>query len=69
MLHVQMIFFQLVPTALEVASQEDVEFRKALPKDYLNYMGIAFSDSVSSIGIFGFKCLNARTENLTENYL
>ena len=62
MLHVTMIFFQLVPTALEVASQEDVEFRKALPKDYLNYMGVAFSDSVSNIGIFDLKCLNARTE-------
>ena len=58
--------FQLVPTALGVASQEDVEFRKALPKDYLNYMGIAFSDSVSNIGIFDFKYLNARTEKLTQ---
>ena len=44
-------FFQLVPTALEVASQEDLEFRKALPKDYLNYMGVAFSDSVSNLSV------------------
>ena len=39
--------FQMVPAALEVAMSEDIEFRKALPRDYLNYMGIAFSDSVN----------------------
>ena len=38
---------KLVPRALQLATQEDVEFRKSLPIDYLNYMGVAFSDKVS----------------------
>ncbi|XP_072032390.1 ribosomal oxygenase 1-like [Amphiura filiformis] len=36
---------KLVPRALQVALEEDVEFRHALPRDYLNYMGIAFADT------------------------
>ncbi|KAI0233823.1 hypothetical protein LSAT2_015979 [Lamellibrachia satsuma] len=35
---------KLVPRALQVAFEEDLEYRKALPRDYLNYMGVAFSD-------------------------
>lgn len=35
---------KLVPRALQVAIDEDVEFRKGLPRDYMNYMGIANSD-------------------------
>ncbi|CAH1792356.1 unnamed protein product [Owenia fusiformis] len=35
----------LVPRALSIAMEEDVEFRKGLPRDYLNYMGIANADS------------------------
>ena len=31
-----------------MAFEEDVEYRKALPRDYLGYMGVAFSDDVSS---------------------
>ena len=38
---------QLVPAALEVAINEDPEFRSGLPLDYLQYMGVVFSDSVS----------------------
>ena len=41
------IVFQLVPRALQVAIEEDVDFRKGLPRDYLNVMGIANSDVVS----------------------
>ena len=37
-----------MPRALQVAIEEDVEFRKGLPRDYLNIMGIANSDVVSS---------------------
>ena len=37
---------QVVPRALQIAMEEDVEFRRSLPKDYLNYMGVAFSDKV-----------------------
>lgn len=35
---------KLMPTALQAAIEEDVEFRKGLPRDYLNIMGIANSD-------------------------
>ena len=41
------IIYQLVPRAVDIAIDEDVEFRKSLPRDYLNYMGVAFSDDVS----------------------
>jgi len=29
--------------------EEDVEFRRSLPRDCLNYMGVAFSDEVFTI--------------------
>ena len=35
-----------------MAFEEDVEYRKALPRDYLGYMGVAFSDDVSVAEIF-----------------
>nr|XP_029131874.1 ribosomal oxygenase 1 isoform X2 [Labrus bergylta] len=35
---------KLVPAALEVATEEDVEFRQGLPLDYLTYMGVQNSD-------------------------
>lgn len=35
---------KLVPAALEVAMEEDVEFRQGLPLDYLTYMGVQNSD-------------------------
>uniref|UniRef100_A0A3Q4I400 Bifunctional lysine-specific demethylase and histidyl-hydroxylase n=1 Tax=Neolamprologus brichardi TaxID=32507 RepID=A0A3Q4I400_NEOBR len=35
---------KLVPAALEVAMEEDVEFRRGLPLDYLTYMGVQNSD-------------------------
>lgn len=38
--------FQVVPVALEIAMEEDVEFRKGLPLDYLTYMGVQNSDKV-----------------------
>lgn len=36
----------MVPTALEIATEEDVEFRQGLPLDYLSYMGVQNSDKV-----------------------
>lgn len=39
---------QLVPAALEVAMEEDVEFRRGLPLDYLTYMGVQNSEKVIS---------------------
>ncbi|XP_078000237.1 bifunctional lysine-specific demethylase and histidyl-hydroxylase NO66-like isoform X2 [Glandiceps talaboti] len=36
---------KLVPRALQVAFEEDLDFRQSLPRDYLNYMGVANSDS------------------------
>lgn len=38
---------QLVPAALQVAMSEDIEFRRALPLDYLDYMGVVNADTVS----------------------
>ncbi|KAM6992016.1 ribosomal oxygenase 1 [Tautogolabrus adspersus] len=35
---------KLIPAALEVATEEDVEFRQGLPLDYLTYMGVQNSD-------------------------
>jgi len=39
---------QLLPRALEIAMEEDVEFRQSLPLDWQHYMGVAFSDKVST---------------------
>lgn len=36
-----------MPAALQVAMSEDVEFRRALPLDYLDYMGVVNADTVS----------------------
>lgn len=36
----------MVPAALEIAMEEDVEFRQGLPVDYLTYMGVQNSDKV-----------------------
>ncbi|CAN9507904.1 unnamed protein product [Ophioblennius macclurei] len=35
---------KVVPAALEIAMEEDVEFRRGLPLDYLTYMGVQNSD-------------------------
>ncbi|XP_052104474.1 ribosomal oxygenase 1-like isoform X2 [Mytilus californianus] len=35
---------KLMPRALQVAIEEDVDFRKGLPRDYMDVMGIANSD-------------------------
>ncbi|XP_037541502.1 ribosomal oxygenase 1 [Nematolebias whitei] len=35
---------KVVPAALEIAMEEDVEFRRGLPLDYLTYMGVQHSD-------------------------
>ncbi|EDO39118.1 predicted protein [Nematostella vectensis] len=37
----------LVPQALQVAFEEDPEFRQGLPLNYLNYSGVANSDTVT----------------------
>ncbi|NXH12251.1 RIOX1 oxygenase, partial [Bucco capensis] len=39
---------KLLPAALHMALEEDVEYRQGLPMDYLGYMGIANSDVVNS---------------------
>eukprot|EP00088_Acartia_fossae_P053775 TRINITY_DN6138_c0_g1_i1.p1 TRINITY_DN6138_c0_g1~~TRINITY_DN6138_c0_g1_i1.p1 ORF type:complete len:508 (+),score=61.53 TRINITY_DN6138_c0_g1_i1:35-1558(+) len=39
---------KLLPAALEVAAQEDVEFREGLPRNYLNIAGAVHSESTSS---------------------
>ncbi|KAL8610962.1 hypothetical protein ACOMHN_042578 [Nucella lapillus] len=39
---------KLVPQALAMAIEENVEFRRGLPRDYLNYLGIVHQDKESS---------------------
>ncbi|XP_048737323.1 ribosomal oxygenase 1-like isoform X2 [Ostrea edulis] len=38
------LFEKMVPRALQIAIDEDVEFRRGLPREYSSYMGIAHSD-------------------------
>uniref|UniRef100_A0AAY4DKM5 Bifunctional lysine-specific demethylase and histidyl-hydroxylase n=1 Tax=Denticeps clupeoides TaxID=299321 RepID=A0AAY4DKM5_9TELE len=38
------LLMKMVPAALEMAMEEDVEFRKGLPLDYLSYMGVQNSE-------------------------
>ncbi|XP_009643839.2 ribosomal oxygenase 1 [Egretta garzetta] len=38
---------KLLPAALQMALEEDVEYRQGLPMDYLGYMGVANSDVVN----------------------
>ncbi|NWI21302.1 RIOX1 oxygenase, partial [Crypturellus soui] len=39
---------KLLPAALQMALEEDVEYRQGLPMDYLGYMGVAHSDVVDA---------------------
>ncbi|XP_062433208.1 ribosomal oxygenase 1 [Rhea pennata] len=39
---------KLLPAALQMALEEDVEYRQGLPMDYLGYMGVAHSDMVDA---------------------
>nr|XP_014431763.1 ribosomal oxygenase 1 [Pelodiscus sinensis] len=39
---------KLLPAALQMAIEEDVEYRRGLPLDYLEYMGVLNSDVVDS---------------------
>lgn len=38
---------KLLPTAIKIAMEEDIEFRKSLPRDYLSYMGVVHSETHS----------------------
>lgn len=40
------VISQLVPQAVQLAIEENVEFRRGLPRDYNRYMGIAHSEKV-----------------------
>lgn len=46
----------MVPAALEIAMEEDVEFRQGLPVDYLTYMGVQNSDKVKELLILIITC-------------
>ncbi|NXD22640.1 RIOX1 oxygenase, partial [Spelaeornis formosus] len=39
---------KLLPAALQMALEEDVEYRQGLPMDYLHYMGVTNSDTVDA---------------------
>ncbi|XP_060947430.1 ribosomal oxygenase 1 isoform X3 [Limanda limanda] len=51
---------KVVPAALEIAMEEDVDFRQGLPLDYLSYMGVQNSDKEDPRRIKFF----SRIENL-----
>ncbi|KAI7799605.1 bifunctional lysine-specific demethylase and histidyl-hydroxylase NO66 [Triplophysa rosa] len=38
------LMLKLMPAAMEIAMEEDVEFRRGLPLDYLQYMGVQHSE-------------------------
>ena len=40
--------FQLIPDTLQRAIAENVDFRECLPPEYLDYIGVVNSNSVSS---------------------
>ncbi|XP_061603020.1 ribosomal oxygenase 1 [Cololabis saira] len=42
------LLHKVVSAALEIAMEEDVEYRQGLPLDYLTYMGVQHSDSEDS---------------------
>lgn len=48
------INFQLIPGALQVAFEEDLEFREGLPLNFLNYMGVANAEPVSNLSMILF---------------
>lgn len=48
------INFQLLPGALQVAFEEDLEFREGLPLNFLNYMGVANAEVVSNLNMILF---------------
>ena len=48
------INFQLLPGALQVAFEEDLEFREGLPLNFLNYMGVANAEVVSNLNAILF---------------
>ena len=37
----------MIPVALQTAIHEDEDFRKSLPIDYLDFMGVVHSDKAS----------------------
>ncbi|XP_065284470.1 ribosomal oxygenase 1-like [Dermacentor albipictus] len=44
---VKMLHASMIPQALQLAMEENVEYRESLPRGYLNYMGVANADVVS----------------------
>ena len=46
-LTLNVILSQLIPGALQIAFEEDREFRQGLPLNYLDFMGVANSELVS----------------------
>lgn len=64
--HVAVVSSQLVPAALEVAMDEDVDFRRGLPLDYLTYMGLQNSDMVKLVPwLRPYSFLDSRPQSVT----
>ncbi|KAM9840001.1 ribosomal oxygenase 1 [Aulostomus maculatus] len=61
------LLLKMVPAALEVAIEEDVEYRRGLPLDYLTYMGVQNSDKDDPRRAEFFSKVNSLINKLT-NY-
>ncbi|WAR18247.1 RIOX1-like protein [Mya arenaria] len=60
---------QLVPRALDIAIEEDLEFRQGLPIDYLNYMGLVNSDLENNSREEFLKKVTGLMKMMVERYL
>lgn len=61
------LLMKLVPAALEIAMEDDVEFRRGLPLDYLTYMGVQNSDKNDPRRLKFFSQIESLTKKLS-NY-
>ncbi|XP_052768522.1 ribosomal oxygenase 1-like isoform X2 [Mya arenaria] len=60
---------KLVPRALDIAIEEDLEFRQGLPIDYLNYMGLVNSDLENNSREEFLKKVTGLMKMMVERYL
>ncbi|XP_030052384.1 ribosomal oxygenase 1 isoform X2 [Microcaecilia unicolor] len=60
------LLVKLLPAALQVAIEEDVEFRQGLPLDYLDYMGMQNSDMDDSRRISFIQKIQSLIKKLAE---
>lgn len=73
---------KLLPRTLQLAIEEDVEYRRSLPRDYLSYMGVVNSDKNSAErdnfllkvkqlteGLSRFLCTDAAVDQMAKDFV